>query len=224
MTGIASAIKMVSGTQTYMPPSHPLHPPRTDPSQKGIIIKWVILGLIFLFFTSWFFGGYLHAKSRMKKGLPLLSYHRWLVPYNERRKFGQVPQNHFTFYAQQPGYGPPQGQAHYAQRPDGSYPDAPPMYNGDSPPGYAMPTGASKMNPNQHGQNVEMPQYGVPPPPPPMYTGGQQPVGAQQTGVVGGGYAQDVEQGQQSQPPQDLPPRPQQAKLAFTNFVSRFKK
>ena len=136
-----------------------------------------------------------------------------------------MPQNHFTFYERQPGYGPPQGQPYYAQRPDGSYPDAPPLYNGDSPPGYVLPTGASKMNPNQNGQNgqnVEMPQYGVPPPPP-MYAGGQQPVGAQQTGVVGGGYAQDVEQGQ-SQPPQDLPPRPQQAKLAFTNFVSRFKK
>ncbi|KAF2789943.1 hypothetical protein K505DRAFT_365163 [Melanomma pulvis-pyrius CBS 109.77] len=194
-------------------------------TDKGIIIKWCILAGIFFFFMAWFVGGYMHARRRMRKGLPLLSYHRWLVPYNERKKWGQTPQNHFTFYATQPGYGPQSQQPHYAQRPDGTYPDAPPLYNGnDAPPGYSMPPGATKTNPNQHG--VEMPQYGVPPPPPTY------PMGAQQTGVVGGGYAQpDVEnqnqqqqQQQQQHQSQDLPPRPQQAKLAFTSFVSRFKR
>ncbi|KAF2707524.1 hypothetical protein K504DRAFT_383174 [Pleomassaria siparia CBS 279.74] len=193
-------------------------------SEKGIIIKWAILGGMFLFFMAWFFGGYIHAKSRMKKGLPLLAYHRWLVPYPERRRFGQVPQNHFTFYAQQPGYGPQssqqQQQPMYTQRPDGTYPDAPPLYNNnDAPPGYAVPAGATKTNPNQHG--VEMPQYGVAPPPPTY------PMGAQQTGVVGVGYGpSDVENQNQNhaQRTEDLPPRPKQAKLAISSLVSRFKK
>lgn len=187
-------------------------------SDKGVIIKWSILISIFLFFTLWFVGGYIHAKSRLRKGLPLLAYHRWLVPYNVRRKYGQTPQNHFTFYATQPGYGPGQ-QQYYGQRPDGTYPDAPPLYNGnDAPPVYSIPPGATKTNPNQNG-GVEMPQYGVPPPPP------THPTGAQQIGVVGGGYRQDVEQGQsQNQQQQELPPRPQQAKLAITNFISRFKR
>jgi hypothetical protein len=44
--------------------------------QKGIIIKWVILALFFGVFLGWFVGGYIHAKRRLKKGLPLLSYHR----------------------------------------------------------------------------------------------------------------------------------------------------
>jgi hypothetical protein len=44
--------------------------------QKGIIIKWIILGVFFAVFMLWFVGGYIHAKQRLKKGLPLLRYHR----------------------------------------------------------------------------------------------------------------------------------------------------
>ncbi|KAF2118265.1 hypothetical protein BDV96DRAFT_380911 [Lophiotrema nucula] len=175
-------------------------------TDKGIIIKWCILAAIFFIFFAWFVGGYLHAKRRMKKGLPLMAYHRWLVPYRERQRFNQVPQNHFTFYASQP----------YQPRPDGTYPEPPPMYsNNDAPPGYIPPPGATKMNPNQ--AYMEMPQYGIPP----------QPTGQQQNGVVGG--VGDVEaqhqQGQQQQyQTPDLPPRPQNAKVAMTNFLSRFRK
>ncbi|PSN63445.1 hypothetical protein BS50DRAFT_577185 [Corynespora cassiicola Philippines] len=184
-------------------------------SEKGVIIKWCILASIFLFFTLWFVGGYLHAKQRMKKGLPLLGYHRWLVSYNERRRYGQTPQNHFTFYAAQQPYG---------QRQDGAYPEPPPMYNGsDPPPGYFAPPGATKTNPNQ--APMEMPQYGMPPPQQP----GAYPVGPQQYGVVGGsssdpeGQYQQQQQQQQQQNSQ-LPPRPQAAKVALTNFVSRFRR
>lgn len=67
-------------------------------------------------------------------------------------------------------------------------------------------------------QGTDLPQYGMPPPP----MGQQQympppPMGPQQTGVVG----QDVEAQQQSQ---QLPPRPQQAKLAVTKMFSKFRK
>ena len=41
-----------------------------------MIIKWAILGSFFLFFMLWFFGGYIHAKRRLKAGKPLLKYHR----------------------------------------------------------------------------------------------------------------------------------------------------
>jgi hypothetical protein len=44
--------------------------------QKGILIKWIILGVFFAIFMLWFVGGYIHAKQRLKKGLPLLGYHR----------------------------------------------------------------------------------------------------------------------------------------------------
>jgi hypothetical protein len=173
--------------------------------QKGIIVKWSILAGIFLFFIAWFVGGYIHAKRRLRAGKPLLGYHRFLVSYNERKKYGQTPQNHFTFYSAQP----------YGQRPDGTYPEPPPMYNGqDPPPGYFPPPGATKTNPNQNA--MEMPHYGVPPAGPYPTTGIQ----PQQTGVVGGS-SQDVEAQHQSP---ELPPRPQAAKEKLSNFVSRFRR
>lgn len=51
-----------------------------DSPQKGMIIKWSILGGFFLFFMLWFFGGYIHAKRRLKAGKPLLKYHRVSPP------------------------------------------------------------------------------------------------------------------------------------------------
>ncbi|KAH3948309.1 hypothetical protein HBI56_126510 [Parastagonospora nodorum] len=177
-------------------------------TDKGIIIKWIILGVIFALFMAWFVGGYIHAKQRLKKGLPLLGYHRFLISYSERKRHGQVPQNHFTFYAQEQPYYPQGQQPPYAQRPGaGPYAEPPPMYNNaDAPPQYFAPPGASKASPNQQG--VEMPQYGAP-----VYS---TPQGPQQSGVVGG----DVEQGQS----QALPPRPQQAKEKLRGIVGRFRR
>jgi hypothetical protein len=206
-------------------------------SEKGIITKYTLFALTFLFFLTWFIGGYIHAKSRLKKGLPLLGYHRWLVSYSTRRRYGQappVPQNHFTFYSAQRPYGGPQYGGGYGGQPvyraaDGTYAEPPPMYGGEAPPSYFAPPG------QQQG------------PKPPVYGAGQEypmmPVGGQQVGVVGSGSAAagDVEgqnqglgqaqgqaqgQGESSQQQQSaaLPPRPEQAKLAFTKFVSRFKR
>lgn len=44
--------------------------------QKGIIVKWIILASFFVIFFGWFVGGRIHAKQRLRKGLPLLGYHR----------------------------------------------------------------------------------------------------------------------------------------------------
>jgi hypothetical protein len=167
--------------------------------QTGIIIKWSILAAIFFLFMAWFVGGYIHAKRRMRKGLPLMAYHRWLVPYSERKKWGQVPQNHFTFYTAQPY------QVH--PRPDGTYPEPPPMYNQDMPPGYVPPPGATKMAPNQ--TYMEMPRYPAP--------AGPYPTTGQESGVVGGGQDEHM-------PQQELPPRPAPAKVALNNLLGRFRK
>jgi hypothetical protein len=78
------------------------------------------------------------------------------------------------------------------------------MYGGDAPPGYVPPPGATKMDPNQNPGNVEMGQY-----PPPA---GAPPMGAQQTGTVGG----------EGQFQQEMPPRPPQAKLA--KLMGRFRR
>lgn len=185
-------------------------------TEKGMIIKWSILGGLFLFFMLWFFGGYIHAKRRLKAGKPLLKYHRFLVGWNERKRYGQTPQNHFTFYSTQNPYQQRPGAAPYQQRQDGSWPEPPPMYNGtDAPPQYFAPPppGATKMNPNQQaGQQMEMPPYGAPPPQ--MAA----PQGPQQSGVIGSGNA-DVELGQA------LPPRPpQNAKTMLRGFTERFRK
>ncbi|KAL1657183.1 hypothetical protein SLS61_000225 [Didymella pomorum] len=173
----------------------------------GMIIKWAILGSLFAFFMLWFIGGYIHAKRRLKAGKPLLGYHRFLVSWQERKRYGQanIPQNHFTFYNPQNPYA---AQQPYQQRQDGAWPEPPPMYNGDAPPVYGAPPGATKTNPNQ---GMEMPQYGAPP--------AQGPQGRQQSGVVGG----DVEQGQQAG--EALPPRPpQKAKAVLKGFTDRFRK
>lgn len=48
--------------------------------QTGIIIKWIILASFFIIFFGWFVIGHIHAKQRLKKGLPLLAYHRVCLP------------------------------------------------------------------------------------------------------------------------------------------------
>jgi hypothetical protein len=48
----------------------------TNCDQTAYIIKWAVIGAIFVACLAFFLGGYLHAKSRMKKGLAPLAYHR----------------------------------------------------------------------------------------------------------------------------------------------------
>ena len=67
------------GIQRYNPPAtiyrHDERP-RLTRRQKGMVIKWSILGSLFALFMLWFIGGYVHAKRRLKAGKPLLAYHR----------------------------------------------------------------------------------------------------------------------------------------------------
>jgi len=114
-------------------------------------IKWAVLAVIFLVFFGWFLGGYLHAQRRMKKGLPLLAYHRWLVPRTQRARYLQ-PQNQFSFYQVQND----NGEAY------GMHPYAPPAYNTYHvpPPTYQPPVGSSKVD---HDQDYARPPPGPPP-------------------------------------------------------------
>ncbi|EMD94460.1 hypothetical protein COCC4DRAFT_177518 [Bipolaris maydis ATCC 48331] len=184
-------------------------------TEKGIIIKWIIFALFFIIFFGWFVGGRIHARRRLRKGLPLLSYHRFLISYSERQRHGQVPQNHFTFYQTQNPYSVPNNAANpqYTQRQDGAWAEPPPLYqNSDAPPQYFAPQGSAKTAPNQYA--MEMGQYGGPPMAPAQ-------AGPQQSGVVGGAPAtSDVEQGQASS--QELPPRPAQAKIM--GVLGRFRR
>ncbi|KAL5115309.1 hypothetical protein ACEQ8H_006822 [Pleosporales sp. CAS-2024a] len=134
----------------------------------------------------------------------------YLISYSERQRHGQVPQNHFTFYAQQPPYQQQQ------QGGTGAYGEPLPMYYGSNvPPQYFTPAGASKMEANQ---GMEMRAYAVPPAAAaagPAAAG--QANGGQESGVVrSGNEGGDVEQ--------QLPPRPQQAKEKLRGIVGRFRR
>lgn len=48
----------------------------TFSTQTGLTIKYVIWGALVLLIVSYFLGGYVHARRRLKKGLPPLGYHR----------------------------------------------------------------------------------------------------------------------------------------------------
>lgn len=198
-------------------------------SDTGIIIKWVILIFFFLLFFGWFIGGYIHAKHRLRKGLPLLSYHRFLVSYSTRRRYGQAgpPQNHFTFYQT-----PTPANPAYAQRQDPAWTEPPPLYqNTDSPPQYYPPPGATKMHPQQGGAaGVELPQYGTTAAARPAISGFPGPgmlQGGQTNGFVGSGSGAgphgDVEQGGLSAQPV-LPARPETAKTKLMGVVGRFRR
>ncbi|KAJ9192941.1 hypothetical protein DTO166G4_5135 [Paecilomyces variotii] len=76
-----------------------------------LIIRWAIFAGIALILLIWFLAGFLHARVRMRKGLPPLAYHRWFYPRDQR-----------TYTATNVGY---------AQMPYGAQP---PAYNYGSAP------------------------------------------------------------------------------------------
>ncbi|KAK5556857.1 hypothetical protein LTR46_005369 [Exophiala xenobiotica] len=69
-------------------------------SSTAYAIKWAIIAAILVAFLVFFVAGYWHARRRMRKGLPPLAYHRWLVPRRQRMAFAQQ----YPQYAQQVGY------------------------------------------------------------------------------------------------------------------------
>jgi len=107
-------------------------------SGTAVAIKWSIIGAILVLFLVFFLGAYYHAQRRMKKGLPPLAYHRWLLPRQQRARFE-------PHLAEQNYYQP---QQRYQLN---QYHPPPPAYNPDEAPlpKYAPPEGPTKMDPNQ---------------------------------------------------------------------------
>lgn len=119
------------------------------PIQEGRIVKWSVFLVIIVLITAYLLGGYLHARSRLKKGLPPKGYHRWMVP---RPQLARVDPRYG--YPQQPGghaqwttYRP--ADAYGMQNMGGMPP--PPVYDPTAarPPGYEPPEGGSKVDPAQ---------------------------------------------------------------------------
>ncbi|KAH7001644.1 hypothetical protein EDB80DRAFT_98578 [Ilyonectria destructans] len=119
-------------------------------SDTGIIVKWTIFITFTVLFMAWVIGGYMHAKSRLKKGLPLLAYHRCLVSRRIRAQHDPSYQ-----YPQPAYYPPPNGYQMYNM--------PPPVYDPSRPPVYEPPAGGTKVDPMQARQS----EYGPPPGPPP---------------------------------------------------------
>ncbi|RFU74258.1 chitin synthesis regulation, congo red resistance, rcr [Trichoderma arundinaceum] len=90
-------------------------------SKVGIIVKWSIVAAIFLGFLIFFLGGYLHLQQRLKRGLPPLKYHRFMV----RRSMPAASQQ--SSWVEQ-GYG--QQGAQYMAPPPIYDPARLPVYSG----------------------------------------------------------------------------------------------
>ncbi|KAF2459780.1 hypothetical protein BDY21DRAFT_177993 [Lineolata rhizophorae] len=143
----------------------------------GYIVKYTLLGVIFLLILLWIVGGYMHAQIRMKKGLAPLSYHRFLVPRSQRARFPPAhTQNNYTFYRTSP-YDPRTQQPHPDSVGMNTFPEPPPVYSNDAPPQYQPPPGASKVDPAQgqapqdlsQAEGGQIGQENAPNRPEPMY-------------------------------------------------------
>ncbi|PFH59513.1 hypothetical protein XA68_12245 [Ophiocordyceps unilateralis] len=119
-------------------------------SRTGVLVKWIILLVLVVVFTLYVFGGYFHAKHRLKKGLPPLAYHRCLVARRQPPPPPPPPGGDYhNAWPQQGYYGP-------YQPPPNGYPmnnmGAPPVYDPSRPPTYMggpPPDGGSKVDPSQ---------------------------------------------------------------------------
>ncbi|TKA82842.1 hypothetical protein B0A55_00992 [Friedmanniomyces simplex] len=105
----------------------------------GMAVRYAVVALLFAFVLLFFVGGYYHGRRRMRKGLPPLAYHRWMV-----RRYMQHPQQQ-RGYAQYQQFPPTQG---YQME---NYPPPPPAYNHHEapPPTYQPPEGGSKVMADQ---------------------------------------------------------------------------
>lgn len=120
--------------------------------QTAFIIKWVVTAVIVIGLLAFFLGGYFHAQRRMKKGLPPLRYHRWMISRRQREQW--FPQQNQRVYYHNAAYG------HGPAMPLNNYGPAPPAYGeNDYVPPYAPPQGGSKVNPDQ---SYQQPGYNQP--------------------------------------------------------------
>ncbi|KAK4128617.1 hypothetical protein N657DRAFT_652249 [Parathielavia appendiculata] len=141
-------------------------------TRTGSILKWSLFLGIVVVLCLYLLIGYIHAQNRIQKGLPPLSYHRFLV-------------SHATLAPVDPHYRPPQPASFYPYTPERHYYDMhatpPPVYdpNAPRPPKYEPPAGSTKVRSthqaeagqSQQGQqsqqqNEERFEYAPPPGPP----------------------------------------------------------
>ncbi|KAF2224948.1 hypothetical protein BDZ85DRAFT_233229 [Elsinoe ampelina] len=110
-------------------------------SDAGLAVRYAVVVIFFLFIIGFLTFSYLHAQRRLRKGLPPLGYHRWLVSRRHHPRYNYENQN---AYYQGTNYG---GQAYGMQ----NYQPPPPAYNTwDAPPQYQPPVGRSKALANQN--------------------------------------------------------------------------
>jgi hypothetical protein len=139
-------------------------------TKTGTIVKWSLFLGIIVVTGLYLLVGYVHAQKRLKKGLPPLGYHRFLV---SRAALARVD----------PRYRPAQpGAVYIPTTAERNYYDMqampPPVYdpNAPRPPMYEPPVGSTKFEPNQQQQGTQQSQppteqrfeYGPPPGSPPM--------------------------------------------------------
>ncbi|RMZ85158.1 hypothetical protein DV738_g202, partial [Chaetothyriales sp. CBS 135597] len=106
---------------------------------SAVAVKWSIIGALFVGVIAFFWGGYLHAKRRMKKGQAPLNYHKFMLSSRQL----------LTFYTAHPCL--PESQEYFRRHPQ-FHPHSAPYYG---PPGAGDPTGMYPMG-----------AYGMSPPPP----------------------------------------------------------
>ena len=99
--------------------------------------RYAIVALLFFVLLAFFVGGYYHAKSRIRKGLQPLAYHRWMVKGNATRTAFYPPPARQP-YSRDAYYHRPGDHQDYAME---HYPPPPPAYNNaEVPPPTYQPT------------------------------------------------------------------------------------
>jgi hypothetical protein len=144
-------------------------------TQTGSAVRYTIVSILFFLLIAYFFGGYLHARARLRKNLPPLSYHRWMVkrhnpnqhhyhhnnnPHNPRYNYYNPnnPHGHHPMYNQNPYYGNGQQHPDTIGMQSSTHAPPPPAYNaGDAPPPvYQPPVGSSKVAADQSFGNARV--------------------------------------------------------------------
>lgn len=143
---------------------HPKPSTNTPLSQTGSAVRYTIVAILFFLLFAYFLGGYWHARHRVRKNLPPLAYHRWMV----KRRSAHYPRywggGGVPMYASHPHH--PHNNPYYMQQPQ--HPDyygmqgsthapPPPAYHaGDAPPPVYQPPpqGGSKVAADQNYSEV----------------------------------------------------------------------
>lgn len=130
-------------------------------SSTGSAVRYTIVSILFFLLIAYFAGGYLHARARLRKNLPPLAYHRWMVKRSHHH-----PHHHMNdprYYSHAHGHpmyhqNPYYGQQQHHQHPDNigmqssTHAPPPPAYNASDapPPVYQPPMGSSKVAADQN--------------------------------------------------------------------------